>query len=356
MRSDACSASFTVQDLRTCGINLNHWYGVAQSQEVTTEPRPIVLWGQPIVLYRDSGGQVQALEDRCPHRQVQLSAGQVRGDAIACAYHGWEFDGTGHCTHVPYLSATQKRPTCRLKTYPVRELDGFIWLFPGDGDAAAIAPMGLPEWDHLNYIASWTTIDCPGHYSYLIENLMDMYHGHLHDNYQAWASAQLQHIKAHSDRVDAEYEAQSYYKIDKIWSVSQLFIPALRRLHPEPLHVSYRYPHWASTLGDDFKIYCLFCPVDQHHTRAYLVHFTSLNAFWRLHKLPVPFRRWVKNSLFNSARGLLNGLVEQDVAMIQQEQAAFLAHPERKSYELNGAIAAVQRLIWQQRHAEGGVD
>jgi phenylpropionate dioxygenase-like ring-hydroxylating dioxygenase large terminal subunit len=174
---------------------------------------------------------------------------------------------------------------------------------------------------------------------------MDMYHGHLHDDYQAWASAALQDLTVDEHRVDALYQAQSYYRIDKIWSISQLFFPALRRLHPEPLKVSYIYPHWVSTLGEDFKIYCLFCPIKETVTRAYLIHFTSLNAFWRLHKLPVWFRRWLKNSLFGSAQKLLDGLVRQDVKMIEQEQQAYEQNPHRPSYELNLAIAKVQKLI-----------
>ncbi|MGB0562814.1 MAG: Rieske 2Fe-2S domain-containing protein [Spirulinaceae cyanobacterium] len=348
VESAAKSNHFTPQDIRTCGINFNHWYVVASSSEVTHAPIAVTLWQQAIVLFRDSQGQVHALEDRCPHRHVLLSEGQVVGDELVCAYHGWAFGGQGNCTDIPYLAENQKRPNCQLRVYPVQEQDGFIWLFPGEADPETVPLMGLPEWDHLNYIASFTTIDCPGHYSYLIENLMDMHHGHLHDNFQAWASAQLEAIETSPSRVDAHYEAQSYYRIDRIWSVSQLFIPALRRLHPEPLDVSYVYPHWASRLGDDFKIYCLFCPVDETHTRAYLIHFTSLERFWRLHKLPIAFRKGVKDLLFNSAKGLLDGLVCQDVAMIAQEQAAFTAHPERRGYELNRAIAAVQKLIWQQ--------
>lgn len=334
--------------LRQAGLNLNHWYVVAQSAEVSDRPHAVQLWHQDIVLYRDRQGQVQALEDRCPHRQVRLSHGQVVADRLECAYHGWQVDAAGACVHVPYLGDRQQLPSCRLQTYPVREQDGFIWLFPGDQDAAAIAPMGLPEWDHLNYIASFAVIDVQAHYSYLIENLMDMYHGHLHDNYQAWADPVLQEITSDRDRVDVRYQAQSYYRIDKIWSVSQLFIPALRQLHPEPLDVSYVYPHWASRLGDDFKIYCLFCPVNEHHTRAYLVHFTSLQAFHRLHKLPVPFRRWVKNLLFNSARGLLNGLIDQDVRMIEDEQRFFDRQTARPAAELNPALAKVQQLILSQ--------
>jgi hypothetical protein len=88
--------------------------------------------------------------------------------------------------------------------------------------------------------------------------------------------------------------------------------------------------------------------VNLRQTRAYLVHFTSLNAFWRLHKLPVWFRRWIKDSLFGSAQGLLDGLVRQDVQMIEEEQLAYLAHPQGRGYELNRALVSVQRLMDKQ--------
>ncbi|NJO66273.1 MAG: aromatic ring-hydroxylating dioxygenase subunit alpha [Leptolyngbyaceae cyanobacterium RM1_405_57] len=349
--------SSTYRDVRRLGINPDHWYVVARSSEVQAQPLGVTLWHQDIVLYRDRTGQIHALEDRCPHRHVKLSEGKVVGGWLECAYHGWQFNAAGQCAAVPYLAENQKLPTCQIRRYPVRELDGFIWLYPGteglpesvNGERQpTVQPMGLPEWDHLNYIATVSIIECNAHFSFLIENLMDMYHGHLHDDYQAWTEAKLEGVEEGGDRVDAHYQAQSYYKIDKIWSVSQLIFPALRRLHPEPLDVSYVYPHWASALGNDFKIYCLFCPIHETRTKAYLIHFTSLNAFHRLHKLPERFRRFVKNKMFGAAQKLLDGLVRQDVLMIEQEQAAYLNHPERRSYELNPTLASVQRLIKRQ--------
>lgn len=336
-------------DVRSLGINPNHWYAVARSSEVSTELLGVTLWHQPIVLFRDAANQVQALEDRCPHRQVKLSHGKRVGERLECAYHGWQFDATGHCVEVPYLTEQQKLPTCQLRQYPVREQNGFIWVFPGDTDRAQqIEPLPLPEWDHLNYIGSVAVIECRAHYSFLLENLMDMYHGHLHDNYQAWANPVLQDLEQTADRVDAHYQAQSYYRIDRIWSIAQLFFPALRQLHPEPLDVSYVYPHWTAALGNDFKLYCLVCPIDETTTKAYLIHFTSLNAFPKLHKLPIAFRRFLKNRLFGTARPILEGLIEQDVLMMEDEQQAYLRHPDRRNYELNRTIASVQRLIRTQ--------
>ncbi|MEM7795800.1 MAG: aromatic ring-hydroxylating dioxygenase subunit alpha [Cyanobacteria bacterium P01_C01_bin.118] len=345
----ASKSATSIETVRRAPINPNHWYVVAQSNELTNQPLGVVLWQQQIVLYRDSQGIVQALEDRCPHRQVRLSHGQVQGNQLECVYHGWQFNGAGACVDVPYLSAKQKLPNCRLRAYPVQEQDGFIWLFPGNAELAENVPLlGLPEWDHINYIASYTTIDTQSHFSFLIENLMDMYHGRLHDDLQAWANPVLRDIETSPLRVDAHYDAESYYKIDKIYSVGQLFIPAMRKLRPTNLDVSYVYPHWRSVLGQDFKIYCLFCPVSETHTRAYLVHFVSLGAFHRLHKLPMGFRRFVKNSLFNAARGLLAGLVEQDVLMMEDEQRAFEAMPHRKGPEFNPTIGKVQHLIGYQ--------
>jgi phenylpropionate dioxygenase-like ring-hydroxylating dioxygenase large terminal subunit len=345
------STDSKTRSLRSLGINPNHWYVVARADEVKNRPRGVVLWDEAIVLFRDDQGTIRAVEDRCPHRHVKLSQGEVVNGHLECIYHGWRFDGAGTCTHVPYLAENQQLPTCHLRTYPVQELNGFIWLYPGHGTepaAPSIPPLGLPEWDHLNYIATVSTIDVACHYSFLIENLMDMYHGHLHDDLQAWADPVLAHLETADQRVDALYNAQSYYRIDKIWSVSQLFFPSLRRLHPAELRVSYVYPHWVSTLGQDFKIYCLFCPVSPTHTRAYLIHFTSLQAFHRLHKLPVAFRRWLKHRLFGTAQRMLDGLVKQDVVMLEQEQTAYLQSPDRKGPELNRAIVAVQALIRQQ--------
>ncbi|MEA5508976.1 aromatic ring-hydroxylating dioxygenase subunit alpha [Crocosphaera sp. UHCC 0190] len=335
-------------DIRTCEINLNYWYVVARSTDVTTKPLGVQLWYRSIVLYRDSKGKIHGLDNRCPHRQVKLSEGQVVENSLECAYHGWQFNQEGNCIVIPYLTESQQLPNCQIYAYPVQESDGFIWVFPGDKsilNANNIQPLKIPEWQALNYLGTVSVIDCQGHFSFLIENLMDMYHGHLHHNYQAWTGAKLKELCTEKHKVNAFYEAQSYYKIDKIWSVSQLFFPQLRRLHSEPLTVSYIYPHWLSKLGKEFTIYCLFCPINLTHTRAYLIHFTSLNAFWRLHKLPIWFRQLLKNSLWGTAQKMLDGLVAQDVKMIEQEQQAYLQNKNQKTHEVNPTISQVQKLI-----------
>ncbi len=338
-------------DVRTCEINLNHWYVVAKSTEVTTKPIEVRLWYHSIVLYRDSKGKIHGLDNRCPHRQVKLSEGKIVENSLECAYHGWQFDSEGICTFIPYLLDNQILPTCKISAYPVQECYGFIWVYLGSEqvlESRKIAPILISEWEHLNYISTVSVIDCEAHFSFLIENLMDMYHGHLHNDYQPWTEAKLTTLTSDEEKVTVIYKAKSYYKINKIWSISQLFFPQFRSLHSESLMVSYYYPHWRSTLGEDFILYCLFCPISLTQTKAYLIHFTSLNAFHRLHKLPRWFRQFIKNKLSGTAQKMLDGLVKQDIIMIEQEQQAYTQQVQKPTYEINPTISAVQKLIKQQ--------
>ncbi len=51
------------------------WYPVLASWEVQANLVGITRLGEQIVVWRDSDGQVQALEDRCPHQGARLSLG-----------------------------------------------------------------------------------------------------------------------------------------------------------------------------------------------------------------------------------------------------------------------------------------
>ena len=60
------------------------WHPVAQSQEVVTAPLPVQLLEQPLVLWRNAEGLVQAFNDRCPHRGARLSMGRVENNNLEC--------------------------------------------------------------------------------------------------------------------------------------------------------------------------------------------------------------------------------------------------------------------------------
>lgn len=87
-----------------------------------------VLAGAEIVLWRDTAGTLHAWEDRCPHRGMRLSFGFVKGDRIACLYHGWEYDADARCRYIPAHPDLDVPATIRVNTHAVAVAQGMVWV------------------------------------------------------------------------------------------------------------------------------------------------------------------------------------------------------------------------------------
>ena len=99
-----------------------------------------VVEGSEIVVWRDNSGNAHVWEDRCPHRGMRLSFGFVRGDHIACLYHGWQYDTAGQCRYIPAHPSLEVPQTIKVPTYLAEERYGIIW--------ATTAPeLSLPDID-----------------------------------------------------------------------------------------------------------------------------------------------------------------------------------------------------------------
>jgi nitrite reductase/ring-hydroxylating ferredoxin subunit len=108
----------------------NQWYIGAMANEVSKKLLSRRILDDPIVFYRTAGGTAVALADRCPHRGVPLSMGEVLGDSLRCAYHGFEFSKAGVCTRVP--SQDTIVPQLVVRSYPLKEVGPYIWIWMGD--------------------------------------------------------------------------------------------------------------------------------------------------------------------------------------------------------------------------------
>ena len=95
--------------------------------------------GAELVVWRDRKGTAHIWEDRCPHRGMRMSFGFVRGDHIACLYHGWQYDAAGQCRHIPAHPDLEVPATIRIATYAAEERNGIIWTcLAEDADIAGI--------------------------------------------------------------------------------------------------------------------------------------------------------------------------------------------------------------------------
>ena len=84
--------------------------------------------GTEIAVWRGSDGRIAAWNNRCPHRGMALSHGFVRGNTLACLYHGWHFDGTGRCRQIPAHPDLEPPETIHAQPYAVVETGGVIWV------------------------------------------------------------------------------------------------------------------------------------------------------------------------------------------------------------------------------------
>jgi phenylpropionate dioxygenase-like ring-hydroxylating dioxygenase large terminal subunit len=163
--------------LLTYGLR-NQWYIIAASAEIGEKPVGIQRLGESLVLWRDEAGAVHAVEDRCPHRGVALSLGEVHEGALTCAYHGVRVDEYGKVVLVPGLPGCPLEGKTLIRHYPVIEHYQAIWAWFGDEHHGAPLPLELPaeltspEWTGVLHYDTWR-----GDYRYVIDNLCDPMHG-----------------------------------------------------------------------------------------------------------------------------------------------------------------------------------
>lgn len=161
----------------------NTWYAACWAGDLEPGvPLAKTILCDPVVLWRDASGEPVALEDRCCHRHLPLSLGKITGNAVQCGYHGLEFDAAGDCVAVPGQSKVP--PGARVRSFPVREKHGMIWIWPGDADRAdETAIPALPWLDHPDWTCTGGHIHMKADYRLLIDNLLDLTHvSYIHRN------------------------------------------------------------------------------------------------------------------------------------------------------------------------------
>ena len=119
----------------------NHWFPALYSHELADESfGSVVISGEPILLRRE-GKTVRAIEDRCAHRGVKISIKPhcFKKGTVTCWYHGFTYNlEDGVLTTILAAPDDPLIGTVKLKTYPVEEKYGIIFVFVGDPDYAPV--------------------------------------------------------------------------------------------------------------------------------------------------------------------------------------------------------------------------
>lgn len=244
---------------------LNEWHPVAAVEQLEKDrPLAATLLGIDIVLWQ-SQEQILAWQDLCVHRGARLSMGNVKADCLTCPYHGWTYDSAGRCVHIPSHPNMQPPKKARTTVFHAQVKHDLIWVCVGEPDHPVAR---FEEWDDASYrniLSGPYTFRAQG--PRVIENFLDVAHfpfvhqGTLGDpdhpeiaDYEATIGA---------DGVSAEEIT--------VWQ-------------PDPdgtgqgATVTYTYKvlrplvaYFVKTKGSSFAAYYAVSPVDELHSRGWIL-------------------------------------------------------------------------------------
>ncbi|NKB75512.1 MAG: Rieske 2Fe-2S domain-containing protein [Gammaproteobacteria bacterium] len=322
---------------RTVGPDLNHWYPVGWSDGLKPgQVKNQVLWEQEIAVYRGDNGDAYAVEDACLHKGVALHKGDVQGDELVCPYHGWRFDGQGRCVGIPYVDDSNRLPKKCLRRYPLKERYNLIWVFPGDPVLSeSMSLPDVPEYDDPD----WLIVEIPAHFnvhfSMVNENPLDVFHGHLHRDLQGWYNPVLVSMENDEDTVKAEYEVT----FKNGWLPRILGLTRSKESEVKKrIGVGYYYPHCRNNMPGKSNYYFMRQPQGPMSTQSYSLLCLKIRLpVWLVSVVRKPLSRilwWF----------LIKPFLDQDIDVMESEQANFHRNPNRRHVEINPVIAAAQLL------------
>ncbi|NML16758.1 Rieske 2Fe-2S domain-containing protein [Azohydromonas caseinilytica] len=125
-----------------------HWTPVCLIEEVAEAdgtPVKARVFGEDLVVFRDSDGRVGVMDEYCPHRRASLVYGRNEEGGLRCLYHGWKMDVEGNVLEmVSEPAASGMAEKVKHKAYPVKEWGGMVWTYMGSQDA--VPEFVPPRW------------------------------------------------------------------------------------------------------------------------------------------------------------------------------------------------------------------
>lgn len=210
-----------------------YWHPVAAVTELDESPtKPLRLFGEDLVLYRDRRGRYGLIDRKCPHRGMDLSYGMVEECGLRCPYHGWAFDETGACIDQPFETAVRPASCAaqkvKIASYPVEAKAGLVWAYLGDAP-----PPCLPDWGRFGDRGFKQIImaELPCNWLQCQENAVDPVHFEwLHFNWTLYQQGKRERTPRHLKIAFDEFDHGFVYRrllegsseTDEAWTVGRV--------------------------------------------------------------------------------------------------------------------------------------
>jgi phenylpropionate dioxygenase-like ring-hydroxylating dioxygenase large terminal subunit len=312
------------------------WYILCESSEL--RPGRVLkrqLWGRPVVLFRTRSGVAAAFDDRCPHRNVPLSEGEVVGETIRCPYHGWQFDPGGRCKAIPGLPGDPDRAAHAAEAHAVREQQGFVWVWGEPGEAPDVEPFHFRCAEAPGYLVVRRQVEAEGTIHGVAENALDVphtafLHGGLFRNDRDRKPIQCV-VTREADRVECEYigEQRPEGFVGRVLSPSGGVVTHFDRFYlPSIVEVEYR-------LGEENHILvdAALTPPDDFRTRLFAVV-----------ALRTRFPGWLIRPILTP---VALRIFSQDARILKRQSATMHAFGEQRfvSTEIDGLGPHILKLL-----------
>lgn len=110
------------------------WFHIGWSGEIPPKGvKPMKYFGHDLVAFRSEAGELAVLDAHCHHMGAHLGyGGKVKGDCIACPYHGWQWNTAGENALIPYQDQPIRKKLRKWHVVEKHELI-FLWHDPAGG-------------------------------------------------------------------------------------------------------------------------------------------------------------------------------------------------------------------------------
>ncbi len=313
----------------------NHWYIACRSAQLRDKPLARQIANAHLVVFRGPDGQPGALEDRCAHRNLQLSLGQIDEHGLRCAYHGWTWGRDGFCTRIPAAPATDSTNCAkiRVRSFPTVEKQGFVWVHTGDSEPPG-PPLDFPHFDEPGWHHWVMEREFEGHAFHCVENFLDVPHtNHVHAGLFRGAESKDIEIEITSgeDWVQAEFFQEE--RMESL--IGRLLIPSGARIvHTDRFTLPYvtRVDYVISDRRQ-YVVMSQCTPITDERTRVFTYMAYRFEPFGGLVKC-----------IFAP---LSHRILDQDVVIIRQQTESLrkTGKPAFVYHETDAIAAAIRDLL-----------